>query len=127
MLLVANLDNIKLCKKPEKRLKPWHMGTHLRELCESYPMHTNMTGFRLFSKILCFLVLWMKIASALDGLTHLCLQFSLEFFLKRCGLNNDYTKYLMEFSCLIRITFLFQMFPISTFDCKISSKLSSCF
>ena len=27
------------------------MGTHLRELSESYPMNTNMTGFRWFSKI----------------------------------------------------------------------------
>ena len=27
------------------------MGTHMRVLCESYPMNTNMTGFRCFSKI----------------------------------------------------------------------------
>ena len=27
------------------------MGTHLRVLSESYPMNTNMTGFRWFSKI----------------------------------------------------------------------------
>ena len=39
MLLVANL------------LKPWHMGTHPRVLSESYPMNTNMTGFRWFSNI----------------------------------------------------------------------------
>ena len=31
--------------------KPWHIGTHLRVLSESYPMDTNMTGFRWFSKI----------------------------------------------------------------------------
>ena len=32
MLLVAKLTNTKWCKKsPEKWLKPWHMGTHLRE------------------------------------------------------------------------------------------------
>ena len=33
------------------------MGTHLRLLGESYPMNTNMTGFRWLSKIfasLCF-------------------------------------------------------------------------
>ena len=33
------------------------MGTHLRVLSESYPMNTNMTGFRGFSKIfasMCF-------------------------------------------------------------------------
>ena len=40
------------------------MGSHLRVLNESFPMHANMTGFRLFSKH-CILVLWMKVASAL--------------------------------------------------------------
>ena len=47
MLVVANLVNTKWCKKPEKYLKPWHMGTHLRVL-----MNTNMTRFRWFSYIL---------------------------------------------------------------------------
>ena len=46
MLLVANLTNTKLCKNPEKSPKPWQMGTHLRVLSESFPMSTNMTGFR---------------------------------------------------------------------------------
>ena len=27
------------------------MGTHIRVLGESFPMNTNMTGFRWFSKI----------------------------------------------------------------------------
>ena len=45
MLLVTNLANTKWCRKPEKWLKPWHMGTHLRVLSESFPMNTNMTGF----------------------------------------------------------------------------------
>ena len=40
-------------KKPEKWLKRWHMVTHLRALSESYPMNTNTTGIRWFSKILC--------------------------------------------------------------------------
>ena len=35
------------------------MGTHLRVLNESYPMNTNMIGFRRFS----VLALWTKIAS----------------------------------------------------------------
>ena len=39
-------------QKPEKWLKPWQMGTHLRVLNESYPMNTNMTGLRWFSKTL---------------------------------------------------------------------------
>ena len=41
------------------------MGTHPRALSESYPMDSNMTGFRGFSK---FLVLGTKVASALEGL-----------------------------------------------------------
>ena len=51
MMLVASLANTKWCNKPEKWLKPWQMGTHLRVLSESFPMNTNMTGFRWFLKI----------------------------------------------------------------------------
>ena len=57
ILLVSNLANTKWCKNPEKLLKPWEMGTHLRVLSQNYPMNINMTGFRCFSKIfesLCF-------------------------------------------------------------------------
>ena len=32
-------------------------------------MNTNMTGFRVFIKIVCILVLWTKVASALEGLS----------------------------------------------------------
>ena len=32
MLLVATLRNTRLCKNPEKWLKPWHVDTHLRIL-----------------------------------------------------------------------------------------------
>ena len=32
-------------------------------------MNTNMTGFRCFSKIFFVIVLWMKVASALQGLS----------------------------------------------------------
>ena len=54
MLLVTNLDNTKWFLKPEKWLKPWHIGTHImRVLGESYPMNTNITGFRWFHKCLC--------------------------------------------------------------------------
>ena len=38
-------------KNQKKWPKPWHMGTHLRALSESFPMNTNVTGFRWFSKI----------------------------------------------------------------------------
>ena len=44
------------------------MGTHLRVLSKSYPMNTNMAGFRWFSKLKCILVLWKKVAAALEGL-----------------------------------------------------------
>ena len=54
MLLVANFSNTQWCKKPEKWLKPWHMGTHLRVLSESSLMGTNMTGFRRFSELFAF-------------------------------------------------------------------------
>ena len=43
------------------------MGTHMRVLGKSYPMNTNMTGFGWFSKS-CVLVLWMKVAAAMEGL-----------------------------------------------------------
>ena len=57
MLLVTNLANTKWCRKPKKWQKPWHMGTYLRVLWKSYPMNTNMAGFRWFSNLfysLCF-------------------------------------------------------------------------
>ena len=38
-------DTAEMQKKLKKRLKPWHLGTHLRVLSESYPMNTNMTWF----------------------------------------------------------------------------------
>ena len=34
---------------------PCYMGTHLRVLSESYPLNTNMTGFRWFLENLCAL------------------------------------------------------------------------
>ena len=50
MLLAANFANTKLCKKSQKLLDPWQIGTHLRVLSENYPMNTNMTGFRCFQR-----------------------------------------------------------------------------
>ena len=43
------------------------MDTHLRVLIKSYLMNTNMTVQMGFNN-LCILVLWMKLASALEGL-----------------------------------------------------------
>ena len=54
-----------LLQNPEKWLKPWHMATHLRLLSESFPINTNLVGFRWFSRNLFVLVLWAKVASAL--------------------------------------------------------------
>ena len=45
------------------------MGTHLRVLSEGFPMNTNMPGFRWFSIHFCIVVLWKKVASALEGLS----------------------------------------------------------
>ena len=43
-LLVANLRPVQNdAKKPQKCLKPWHMGTHLIVPSESISMSTNMT------------------------------------------------------------------------------------
>ena len=44
------------------------MGTHLRVLCEGYPMSTNMTGLDGWQKNLCVLVHWAKVAPASEGL-----------------------------------------------------------
>ena len=44
------------------------MGTHVRVLSKSYPMNTNMTGFRYFFLEKYVLVLLMKLALALEGL-----------------------------------------------------------
>ena len=47
------------------------MGTHLRVLNKSYPMNTNMAGFRWFSKLKCVILLWKKVATVLEGLTRI--------------------------------------------------------
>ena len=67
MLLETNLTNTNRCKIPEKRLNPWHVGTHPRVLRECYPINANTTRLRYF-KSLCVPVLWMKVALALEGL-----------------------------------------------------------
>ena len=41
------------------------MGTHMIVLSEGYPMNSNMTGFSFF-KNLGVLVLWRKVALALE-------------------------------------------------------------
>ena len=46
MLLVANFAHGKKNGKITEPLAGWHMGTHRKVLDESYPMNTNITGFR---------------------------------------------------------------------------------
>ena len=72
MLVVANLANTKWCKNPEKRLKFWLMGNHLRVLSESFLMNTNITGFRWFSKIL-------KVALAFIGFKGLGIKIDIDW------------------------------------------------
>ena len=62
MLLAANFVFYILCKKTKICLKPWQMGTHLKVLSESFPMNTNMTGFRGFSRYLDFLCFRQKLS-----------------------------------------------------------------
>ena len=42
--------------------------TYLIVLSNSYPMNTSRQGVEISQKV-CVLVLWMKVASALEGLT----------------------------------------------------------
>ena len=42
----SRLANTIWCQKPEKWLQPLYVGTHLRALSGTYPMNTNMRGFR---------------------------------------------------------------------------------
>ena len=60
MLLMADLDNTNDAKNLEKRLNPWHMGAYLRVLSNSYPMNTNIAGFRWVSKMLAYLCFGQK-------------------------------------------------------------------
>ena len=58
------------------------MGTHLKVLSESFPMNTNITGFRcFFAKNLCIPVLRMIVALALEWLSKLTSSFSRYFSL----------------------------------------------
>ena len=45
-----------------------HIGNHLRGLSKSYSMNTNMTRYQKVFKNTRVLVLWTKVALALEGL-----------------------------------------------------------
>ena len=67
MLLVANLANTKRCKKPDKLLKPWQMGTHLSVLGESFSNEYQDARVSMFFQESCIRLLLMKVVSALEG------------------------------------------------------------
>ena len=68
MLLKAKLANTKLCKNPEKTLKPLANGysseSAQQELSNEYQHDRVLMVF----KNLCILMLWAKVATALEGL-----------------------------------------------------------
>ena len=68
--LMASLANTKWCKKKQPRngWKTWRVGTHLGSLSKRYRMNTIIAWLRWFSKYLRILVLWTKVALALEGL-----------------------------------------------------------
>ena len=47
LMLLVNFASTNWYEKAEKWPKPWHMGTHLRVLSESYQINTNMTGISM--------------------------------------------------------------------------------
>ena len=51
--------------------KPWDVGAHMRGLCESSLMNSNMAGFRLFFKKLCDLVLLDESSLSIEQVTFL--------------------------------------------------------
>ena len=72
----------KMMQKTEKWLKPWHMGTHLRVLIESYPMNTNMTRFRWFWQVFASWhksSSWVKRANKRRCISHKAVSMGLSF------------------------------------------------
>ena len=57
----ANLDKTKLFEKVGKCLKPWYIGAHLIVLGKSFPIDTNMTGFRYLSILFAALLIPLKL------------------------------------------------------------------
>ena len=71
------------------------MGTHLRELSESYLMNTNMTGFIWFSEIFTSLCSDKSIVSALEGLKEQLKIHNLEYselVTNNMQISHDWTK-----------------------------------
>ena len=129
---MPNLVQTKYCEKSIKGwLKHWQMGTHMLALNESFPMNTNMTGFRWLSRLFFWvLVPYINVVSALKGLILACLP----------GVSRGYTRVLaraliqpvfwtgsfLESSLLCRQRFLWRIFCfcfLGLFNNHISAKM----
>ena len=91
-------------------------------------MNTNMIGFKWFSKKCCILVFWTKVALALEGLTHSCLEIHLTGVVWTChsfennfGIIHEFAIYLKEnyssdekfsFKLFLNIAFVREIYPI---------------
>ena len=70
MLLTAKFANTKLCKNPEKPLKPLANGYSSESAQQELSNEYQHDRVLMFLKNLCILVLWAKVATALEGLIH---------------------------------------------------------
>ena len=74
-------------------------------------MNTNMTGFRCFFKNLCVLVLWMKVALALEGLiAPVCFVSFLYFSQESLRLDNRFKPVVIRYTYrLAKIRIMFDL------------------
>ena len=68
MLLKAKFANTKLCNNPEKPLNPLANGYSSESAQQELSNEYQHDRVLMVSKNLCILVLWTKVASALEGL-----------------------------------------------------------
>ena len=68
MLLTAKLAKTKLCKNPEKPLKPLANGYSSESAQQELSNEYQHDRVLMVLKNLCILVLWAKVATALEGL-----------------------------------------------------------
>ena len=68
MLLTAKFANTKLCKNPEKPLKPLANGYSSESAQQELSNEYQHDRVLMVLRNLCILVLWAKVATALEGL-----------------------------------------------------------
>ena len=71
MLLTAKFANTKLCKNPEKPLKPLANGYSSESAQQELSNEYQHDRVLMVLKNLCIFVLWAKVTTALEGLTFL--------------------------------------------------------